>query len=371
MLSPEARRPSKLYVDLKAILNNLNEIRRFLSPGADIMAVIKASAYGSGSTEIAKFLMENGIKRFAVAIPEEAIVLRKNGIDKPFLILTPPMLSDLPSIVDYDLTPSISDIETAKKLHSLCVEKNKKIKIHIEIDTGMGRTGIQPNEAVPLLTQIQNIANLEIEGLFAHFSSAEADSEYTVKQIADFNKVIEELKSIGINIPIRHSCNSAGIALFPEVHYEFVRAGLMLYGYYPDECLKEKIPLKPSLTLKTEIVHIKDVPPETPISYNRTFITKRASRIAALPIGYADGFKRELSNKGFVLVNGHRAPIIGRVCMDLTMVDVTDIPNVKRGDEVIIFDNTNISVEEIADMCGTISYEIISTISPRIPRIYC
>ncbi|MGE5472731.1 MAG: alanine racemase [Ignavibacteriales bacterium] len=370
MILQEAKRPSKLYVDLEAILHNLNEIRRLLSPGTDIMAVIKASAYGSGSQEISSFLVQSGIKRFAVAIPEEAIVLRQDGIDKPILVLTPPMSSDLQSIVDYDLIPSISDIETAKELDRLCIESNKNLKIHVEIDTGMGRTGIQPSEAVSLLTQLKSLSSLEIEGLFSHFSSAESDSIYTEKQISIFNKIVEELKNEGIDIPIRHSCNSAGIVLFPQSHYEFVRLGLMLYGYYPDEILKTKLLLKPSLTLKTEIVHIKDVPPETSISYNQTFITKSASRIATLPIGYADGFKRALSNKGFVLINGQRAPIIGRVCMDLTMIDVTGIPNVKKGDEVVIFDNVNISVEEIANMCGTISYEIISTISPRIPRVY-
>jgi len=370
MFSPEAKRPSKLYVDLKAILHNLKEIRGILSPLSDIMAVIKASAYGGGSPEIAKVLVQNGIERFAVAIPEEAIVLRKNGIDKPILILTPPMLSDLQAIAAYDLIPSISDIQTAKKLDEICSIMNKRIKIHIEIDTGMGRTGIQPEEAVPLIFEIKNLDGLEVEGLFAHFSSAESDVEYTRKQISLFEKTINKLIVLGINIPIRHVCNSAGIVFFPQAHYEFVRLGLMLYGYYPDETLKDKLSLKPSLMLKTKIVHIKDVPAETSISYNRTFTTKRPSRIATIPIGYADGFKRALSNKGFVLVNGQKAPITGRVCMDLAMIDVTDIPNVKKGAEVIIFDNINITVEDIAELCGTINYEIISTISPRIPRVY-
>jgi len=370
MASLEEKRPSQLFVDLKAILHNVKEIRGLLSPKTEIMAVIKASAYGSGSPEIARILVQDGLKRFAVAIPEEAIVLRKSGIDKPILVLTPPMLSDLQTLVECDLTPSISDIETAKKLDELCCTNNKRLKIHVELDTGMGRTGISPKEAISLITQVNDLSNLDVEGLFAHFSSAESDTEYTRKQISLFEKTVNELKQIGINIPIKHVCNSAGIVLFPDVHYEFVRLGLMLYGYFPDETLKDKLSLKPSLILKTKIVHIKDVPAETSISYNRTFITKRPSRIATLPIGYADGFKRALSNKGFVLVNGQKAPIIGRVCMDLSMIDVTDIPNVKKGDEVIIFDNINITVEELAELCGTISYEIISTISPRIPRVY-
>jgi len=370
MVSIEEKRPSQLYVDLKAIMHNVKEIRRLLSPKTEIMAVIKASAYGGGSIEIAKVLVQNGIERFAVAIPEEAIVLRKSGIDKPILVLTPPTLSDLQSIVEYNLIPSISDIETAKELNELCYTNNKRLKIHVEIDTGMGRTGTQPEEAISLITQINTLSSLEVEGLFAHFSSAESDAEYTRKQIYIFEKTVNELIQQGINIAIRHVCNSAGIVLFPETHYEFVRLGLMLYGYYPDEALKGKLSLKPSLILKTKIIHIKDVPAETSISYNRTFTTKRPSRIATLPIGYADGFKRALSNKGFVLVNGRKAPIAGRICMDLSMIDVTDIPNVKKGDEVIIFDNTNITVEELAELCGTISYEIISTISPRIPRVY-
>jgi len=370
MVLPEAKRPSKLYIDLNAILHNINEVRRLLSPETDIMAVIKASAYGGGSQEIAKLLMQNDIKRFAVAIPEEAVILRNSGIYSPILVLTPPMLSDLQTIVDYDLIPSISDIETAKKLDEACSIKNKIMKIHVEIDTGMGRTGIQPEDAISLISEIKHLSNLEVEGLFSHFSSAESDPDYTKKQITFFEKTLTDLKNIGITIPIRHICNSAGIVFFPEAHYEFVRLGLMLYGYYPDKNLNEKLLLKPSLTLKTEIIHIKDVPPETSISYNRTFTTKSPSRIATIPIGYADGFKRALSNKGFIFVNGRKAPIIGRICMDLTMVDVTNIPNVKKGDEVIIFDNKNITVEALADLCGTINYEIISTISPRIPRVY-
>ncbi|MGE5328071.1 MAG: alanine racemase [Deltaproteobacteria bacterium] len=370
MVSSKANRPSKLYVDLKAIAHNLNEVRMLLSPKTDIMTVIKASAYGGGSLEIAKALAQNGIKRFAVAIPEEGAALRNSGINKPILVLTPPMLSDLQTIVDYDLIPSIPDIETAKKLDELCSINNKKIKTHIEIDTGMGRTGIQPQEAICLTREIQNLPHLEVEGLFSHFSSAESDADYTKKQITVFEETLNELKSFGINIPIRHVCNSAGITLYPEAHYEFVRLGLMLYGYYPDKSLSKKISLKPSLTLKTDIIHIKEVPPQTSISYNQTFITNRTSRIATLPIGYADGLKRSLSNKGSILVNGQRAPVIGRICMDLTMIDVTDITNVKKGDQAVIFDNTNITVEEIADLCGTINYEIISTISPRIPRVY-
>lgn len=370
MNQSEAKRPTKLYVDLQAISHNIREIRKHLSSKTQVMAVIKASAYGGGSLKIANVLMQNGVERFAVAIPEEAVILRSQGIDNPILILTPPLFSDLEEIANYNLTPSISDIETAKKLSEICREKNKVLDIHIEIDTGMGRTGITPEKAVALAEGAKELSNVRIEGVFSHFASAEADSAYTKQQLSIFDNAVSELQKAGIDIQIRHICNSAGIVLFPEAHYEFVRPGLMLYGYYPDESLKETLSLKPSLTLKTKIVHIKDVPSGTAISYNGTFVTKRISRIATLPIGYADGFKREHSNKGFVLVGGQKAPVIGRVCMDLTMIDVTDIPSVHKGDEIILFDNTNITVEEIARFCGTINYEIISTISPRIPRVY-
>lgn len=361
-------RPTKLYVDLNAIEHNIKEIRKKLKPQTGIMAVIKAFGYGSGAVNIVNTLIKNGINWLAVAIPEEGIQLREEGVKLPILVFGYPF--DLRMIMKYNLTPTISDFELAEELDKLAQKENRIVKIHIEIDTGMGRTGIPEKKSVEFITRILSFKNIQIEGLYTHFAGSDSDMEYTRLQITRFEKILTELKKRNIKIPLVHACNSAGIINFPEAHYDLVRPGLMLYGYYPNENLKNKINLLPSLALKSKITFLKKVPAGTSISYNRTFITNRPSKIATIPLGYADGIKRALSNKGYVMINGMKAPIVGTICMDMFMVDVTHIPNVKAGDDVIIFDDHNITVEELAQICGTINYEIISTISNRIPRVY-
>lgn len=363
-------RAAKMYVDLKAIAYNVNAIKEKLNPKTQIMAVIKASGYGSGASEIVNTLLDNGVTRLAAAITEEGIKLRKQGITVPILILTQPFDTDLEKIIEYNLIPVVSNIKLAEKLNAVSFNKNKTTRIHVEIDTGMGRTGIQPDEAEGFMTLISRLRNIEPEGIFTHFSSADSDESFTELQISRFERVLSRLKDRGIEIPLRHACNSAGIINFPKAHYDIVRPGLMLYGYYPDEALKEKICLRPSLSLKSRVIFLKTVPEGTPISYNGTFTAKRELKIATIPIGYADGYRRELSNKGFVMIKGIKAPIVGKVCMDMFMVDATDVQNAEAGDEVIIFDGCSITVDEIAKSCGTINYEIISTIGDRVPREY-
>lgn len=363
-------RPTRMYVDLSAIAHNVKSIKEKLGAETGIMAVVKASGYGSGVKNIINTLVQNGVTRLAVATTEEGCELRENGIGLPVLVITQPFEEDLIKIANHNLIPAISDFEVALELDKMSQRECFTAKCHVEIDTGMGRMGIRPEEAVKFISKIKDLKNIEIEGVFTHFACSDTDVEYTKMQISRFDDVLRNLQEAKIHIPVRHACNSAAIINFPQAHYDFVRPGLMLYGYYPDESLREKIELKPSLTLKSKIIFIKEAAENTPLSYNCTFITKRKSLIATVPIGYADGYKRFLSNRGVVVINGEKAPVVGMVCMDMIMVDVTDIKNVKLGDEVIIFDDKNITVENMAKECGTINYEIISTVGNRVPRIY-
>lgn len=363
-------RPTRMYVDLNAIAHNIKEIKERLKPETQLMAVIKASGYGSGAVNIVNTLIDNGAERLAVAIAEEGIQLRKRGVSIPILILIQPFQTQLKDFLEYDLIPTITHYELAKELNDICQAGSKIVKVHIEVDTGMGRMGIPDGKAVDLIADISALKNIQVEGIYTHFACSDCDVEYTRSQIERFEAVLRGLKERGIEIPLKHACNSAAIINFPEAHYDIVRPGLMLYGYYPDQSLRDKLELMPSLTLKSKVAYIKEVPPGTSVSYNCTYTTERVSKIATIPVGYADGYRRELSNKGSVVINGYGAPIVGTVCMDMFMVDVTHIPDVKAGDEVILFDHSNITVDEIAKLCGTINYEIIAIVGSRVPRVY-
>lgn len=363
-------RATKMYVDLSAIDFNLKSIKSKLKEGTNIMPVIKATAYGTGDIGLKDTLLKNNIKIVAVALTEEGVNLRNHEFKMPIVILNQPVEDEIPYIVDNNLTPGIAVLDFAKKLNEYSLTKQVVTNVHVEIDTGMGRIGVKPNEAVSFIKQLKNLSNINVEGIYAHFSSADTSEEYTNMQIKNFEFVVNELKNENIKIKYMHTCNSAGIICYPQAHYNLVRPGISIYGYYPDESMKNKIELRPSAVLKSKISFIKNVDIGTSISYNRKFITKRKSIIATVPLGYADGIRRELTNKGKVCVNGKFAPIVGSVCMDSFMIDVTDIPNLKIGDEVVIFDNVNITLEELARDCHTINYEILSCISNRVPREY-
>lgn len=363
-------RGSKLYIDLSAIDYNLKSIKSQLNNNADIMPVIKATGYGTGDIGLKDTLQKNNINIVAVALTEEGVNLRKNNFKMPIVILNQPLEEEIPYIVENKLTPGIALLEFAQKLNKYSNEKNVVTNVHIEIDTGMGRVGIKPKDAVGFIKEIQKLKNINIEGIYTHFSSADSSTDYTNQQISNFEFVLQALKKENIEIKYIHACNSAGIICYPQAHYNLVRPGISIYGYYPNEAMKDKIKLKPSAKLKSKISFIKEVDIGTAISYNRKFITKRKTVVATVPMGYADGIRRELTNKGKVYINGKITPIIGTVCMDSFMVDVTDVPNVKIGDEVVIFDNINITLEELANDSNTINYEILSGISNRVPREY-
>ncbi len=368
-------RPVWAEIDLDNLAHNMQEIKR-LSKSKEIIATVKADAYGHGALDIAPTLLANGATRLAVAVVNEAVELRRGGIDCPIMVLgfTPDSLID--SILKYDIEQTVYTYDLAEKISKMAIEKNKIAKIHIALDTGMGRIGFTPEEkSLNQVYKISKLPNIIIEGLFSHFSTADAyDKSYTNMQFEKFNWFYDKLKEKGVKINIRHIANSAAIIDLPETHLEGVRPGIILYGYYPsEEVSKDKIKLKPVMTLKTNIVHLKEMDQGQYISYGRAFQTRRPSIIATLPVGYADGYTRLLFNKAKVIINGSFAPVVGRICMDQCMVDVTDIGEVKVGDEVILmgeYKNLKMTADEIAELLGTINYEITCMISKRVPRVY-
>lgn len=355
---------AKLEVNLDNIFHNINEIRKIVGQTVNIMPIIKDNAYGTYLNTRIKDLENNGINIVGVAIVDEGIKLRELGYNGDILILNQPIETEIEAASKYNLIIGVGSIDF---LHALGKHKDE-IKIHMEIGTGMGRTGIRPSKAEEYIETAKQYPNIIIDGIYTHFSCSDCDEEYTKHQINSFNMALNVAKDKLPKLRYIHCCNSAGIIDFKEAHFNLVRPGLILYGYYPVDYLKYKIDLKPSIKLKSKISFLKTVPEGTSISYGRTFITKRESKIATVPLGYADGLRRCLSNKGKVVINGKIAPIVGTVCMDCFMVDVTDLDNVNIYDDVYIWDNENIHVEDIAKIYGTINYEVISTLSDRIRR---
>lgn len=369
-------RPVWAEINLDTLASNMRQIKS-CSKSKEIIAVVKADAYGHGALDIAPVLLENGATSLAVAVVNEGVELRRGGIECPIMVLgfTPPSLID--NLLKYDIQQTVFSYNYAKELSTIAKRKHKKAKIHIAVDTGMGRIGFMPSEeSIKEVIEISKLPNIEIEGLFSHFSTAdEKDKEYSNYQLNSFNNFYEGLKNQGVNIKIRHIANSAAITEMPETHFEAVRPGIILYGYYPSEEVdKSRIKLKPVMELKTNIVHIKSIPSGYYISYGRRFQASRDSIIATLPVGYADGYTRLLNNKAKVIINGQLAPVVGSICMDQCMVDVTDIEGgVKVGDEVILIgekDGVKLNADHIAKMLGTINYEVVCMITKRVPRVY-
>ena len=369
-------RPVWAEINLDNLASNMKEIKK-ISSSKKIIGIVKADAYGHGALDVAPTLIENGATGLAVAVINEGVELRRSGIECPIMVLgfTAPTLID--TLLRHDIEQTVFSLEYAKQLSEVAEKMHKKIKIHIAVDTGMGRIGFLTNkESVQDVKKISKLPNVEIKGIFTHFSTAdESNKEYTYYQLKKFNEFYDELKKENVNIETRHIANSAAIMELSETQFEGVRPGIILYGYYPsDEVDKSKLKLKPVMELKTNIVHIKKISSGQYISYGRKFKTKRESIIATLPVGYADGYTRLLFNKAKVIINGQFAPIIGRICMDQCMVDITDIKgDVKLGDEVILMGQENgikIDADDIASMLGTINYEVVCMISKRVPRVY-
>ena len=368
-------RPVWAEIDLDKLAHNMREIRR-VAKSENIIAVVKADAYGHGAIDVAPVLLENGADSLAVAIQSEAVELRRSGIECPIMILgfTPPNLID--NLLKYDIEQTVYTYEFAKRLSKMALKKNKIAKIHIAVDTGMGRIGFLPNdESCEVVYNISKLPNIVIEGMFCHFSTAdEKDKTYTNQQVKKYDDFYEKLKARKVYIKMRHIANSAAIIDLPETHYEAVRPGIIMYGYYPsDEVNKENIDLLPVMTLKTNVVHIKTLPAGEFVSYGREYKTEKETVIATLPIGYADGYTRLLFQKAKVILKGRFAPVVGKICMDQCMIDITHIQGVKVGDEVILIgeDGKNkFTADIIGELIGTISYEVVCMIGKRVPRVY-
>jgi len=364
-------------IDLDNLAHNVREIRRLAGKRTEIIAVVKADAYGHGTLETVETLLENGVTRLAVSMLDEAIQLRKISIDVPILVLNHTDFRRLNEVLEYNITQTVYSHEMAKALSEEALRHGTKARVHIKIDTGMTRVGFKPGySAVKDVVAIMKLDGIIIEGIFTHFAVADTkDRAYTLRQFELFESIIEELNRIGVLIPIRHVSNSGAIIQYPEMILEAVRPGIILYGIYPsDEVDRSVIDLKPVMSLKANVIHVKDVETGVSISYGRTFTTRRSSRIATVPIGYADGYSRLLSNKSRVLINGQYAPVVGNICMDQMMVDITDISGeVKAGDEVVLIGrqgDNEITAEEIDGLMGTIQYEILCIIGKRVPRVY-
>jgi len=368
-------RPVWAEIDLDKLAHNMREIRR-ITKSKKIIAVVKADAYGHGAVDVAPVLLENGANSLAVAMLSEAMELRRSGIECQIMILgfTPPELID--NLLKYDIEQTVFSYEFAKELSKMAKHENKIAKIHIALDTGMGRIGFLPNdESVQEVYKISKLPNIVIEGLFCHFSTAdEKDKTYTYIQVEKYDGFYEKLKAKKVYINTRHIANSAAIIDLPEIHYEAVRPGIIIYGYYPsDDVNKKKIDLLPVMTLKTNVVHIKTLPPGEYVGYGRKYKTDKESVIATLPIGYADGYTRLLFQKAKVIIKGKFAPVIGKICMDQCMIDITDVSGVKVGDEVILIgedENNKFNADVVGELIGTISYEVVCMIGKRVPRVY-
>ncbi len=363
-------------INLDNLAHNMREIRRLTDEKAMVTAVIKADGYGHGAKYIAETLKENGADRFAVALLDEALELREYGIKEPILVLGYTQPERAKELIINDIEQAVYSFEVAKAISEEAVKLNKTAKVHIKVDTGMGRIGLRPDEeAVNMVVKISKLQNIITEGIFTHFAIAdEADKDYTYKQFEKFNWIIGRLEEEGVKTNIRHCGNSATIIDLPEMHLDMVRAGIILYGLAPSPDVKlDKIDLKQVMSLKAHVSHVKEIEKDESVSYGRKFIAERKSKIASLPLGYADGYTRMLTGKAEALIKGVRVPVAGRICMDQCMIDVTGIDDVKVGDEVVLFGEQNgafISIDELADKLGTINYEIVCMIGKRVSRVY-
>ena len=366
-------RPTVGEVDLGALEFNYRQIRKRIPSGVKLLAVVKADAYGHGAIPVSLRLEKSGVEYLGVAIPEEGVELRKGGVKAPILVLGGIFGAEVDQIFRFRLTPVIFRKDSLKILSREAEKRGRRVKVHLKVDTGMGRLGVPLNLWPEFLKEVRRFPRIDIEGILSHFSMTDEERDFTQDQWRAFQRAVATAQELGISSQYLHMASSATLTAFPAYCAGLVRPGIMLYGSYPSPAFQSLVQLKPVMTLKTRIHFLKRVPPGTRISYGGTFTTKRESLVATLPIGYADGYSRHLSNHGEVLIHGKRAPVLGKVCMDFIMVDVTDIPRVSVGDEVILMGKQGreqITPEEIAEKINSISYEVLCSIGKRVPRVY-
>ncbi len=372
---PSGFRPTWLEIDLDCIAHNIQQFQQLLGSGVKIAAVVKADGYGHGAVEVSRAAVAAGVYCLAVAFLEEGVELRQAGVENPILLLGYTDPAQVPALCRHRLIPSVFDLNVARKMSAEVGKLERELPIHVKVDTGMSRLGVGPREAAEFINEIFRMPGLKLEGVYTHLAAAdEENNKYTGNQLLQFNQVIESCRNLGV-FPLYHAANSAAASAYPESRFGMVRLGISLYGYYPSPLLRDKkyVSLKPALSFKSRVVYLKEVPPGTAISYGCTHITSSRSVIATVPVGYGDGYRWNLSNRAWVLVRQQRVPVIGRVCMDHLMLDVTGVKGARVGDEVVIYGRQGpeeITVEEVAGCLGTVNYELLCAISRRVPRLY-
>lgn len=375
-MNPFSYRDTWAEISLEAIKHNTKQFKNFIDDSVQLMAVVKADGYGHGAVQVAKAAIQAGADYLAVALLDEALVIRKAGILHPILILGYIPDRSIHDAIQYDIDLTVFTQDSLDEIIFQSNQQKKNVSIHIKVDTGMSRIGVQSKEeALAIAKKAQASSYVTLKGIFTHFANADSeDPSYTYLQFERFHSVTSYLEQHQISIPLKHCCNSAATMNFPNMHLDMVRVGISLYGLYPDDSLKGHfLSLQQAMSLKSKIAWIKDVPSSQPISYGCTYIPTHDSVIATLPIGYADGLSRLLSNKGQFLLHDTLVPIVGRVCMDQLMIDITNVPQTKIGDVVTIFGNSDSSfqsVDQIAKLMNTINYEVVCLIGKRVPRVY-
>ena len=368
-------RPTHAEIDLSAVSANVSLACRLAGRDTQVMAVVKADAYGHGAVPVSKAALEAGATWLGVAVPEEAVPLRAAGITSRILVLGPIAPDQADLVVALDLDQTVCDPSLAEAVDRVARARGRVISLHLKVDTGMHRVGIRPQQVQSVAERIAALRSVRLVGLMTHLAAAEAeDPTFAREQLARFAEAEQGLAAAGVRVSVRHAANSAALIFLPEARLDLVRPGIMLYGYHPRGRQRHIEPLlTPALRLRTVINHIQQVARGDSVSYGRTFVAPRDLCVATLPVGYADGYGRLLSNQGHVLIRGLRVPIVGRVCMDMTMVDVTGVPDVRVGDEVVLIGRQGaeeITADDVAELQGTISYEVLCRIGPRVPRIY-
>ena len=363
-------RATRAIIDLGAISYNVAEIRKRIGNKRGLMAIVKADGYGHGAIEVSRAALISGADSLGVAIPEEGQLLREAGIEAPILVLGLIQPEEAYKVVKFRLAQTIDSIELLEALNQEGDKASTKVNVHVKVDTGLGRIGVKPEDIVSFIRRVKSFKNLNIEGLFSQFSAAgERDKTFSERQLQLFDHAVRELQLAGIELPKRHIANSEAVLGLPESYYDIVRPGIMIYGLYRSKEVSRSIKLRPAMVFKTKVAAVKVVPPGTPISYGRTFITKKKTTVATLPVGYADGYRRLLANRGETLIKGRRCLVIGSVCMDMSMVDISGVEDVQPGDEVILFGG-EISVNEVAAHIGTNVDEVVCAVGKRVPRLY-
>ena len=358
-------------INLSALRHNISAIKSRVADGAKFCAVVKADAYGHGAVAVAREAVAQGADYLAVAVLSEAVKLREAGFTTPILILGPTQPQEADVVVRYRITQAVFTVEQAAALAAAALRQHTHAKVHLVVDTGMGRIGVRPGNAGAVAAAIAGLPGIWLEGMFSHFASADSkDKMYAAEQFRRFQEAVAAVEARGIKLELRHIANSAAILEMPETHLDMVRAGIILYGLWPSDEVEHVIDLRPVMKVKARLSCVKDYHPGETVSYGRTFMAAREMRVGTLPVGYADGYTRLYAGKAVVAINGQRVPVVGRICMDQCMVDVTDVNGARVGDEAVLFGSPTLTADEAAGWLGTINYEVVCMISPRVPRVY-